>query len=391
MLLGALAVYVWIAGLQMHHAYAGATACRPISSPACGNLFLNVNQMNTILANGYVLQAVPALIGMFVGAPMLAREMETGTFRYAWTQGFGRWRWALAKLVLLGVALAAAVGALSALLSWYYEPYFAARDPAMSFSEMSPLTPGLFPLRGFAFAAWTLAAIAIAGLAGMLLRRVVPTIVATLAAYTALAVAAGGVPAPALPAAERHQQSEPAGCRLDHEPMVDQGRFAFAGPRRPGHPPLSAALPHWQVVARPRALLCPARLHAMDQLPAGQPVLAIPVHRGRLATRAVRAADRRGDGLAVRRRAACRIRRRAPKSRPPYFDQLAVMPADRCIASVVGKRHARYHHVPPRHVSLMHSRCGRHARDRRSRLRLGSEAFVRGLGFEVAMRSGGVG
>jgi ABC-type transport system involved in multi-copper enzyme maturation permease subunit len=46
-----------------------------------------------------LLQALPALIGAFVGAPVLARELETGTFRYAWTQGFGRWRWTLAKLV----------------------------------------------------------------------------------------------------------------------------------------------------------------------------------------------------------------------------------------------------------------------------------------------------
>jgi len=191
-LLGALAVYVWIAGLQMHHAYATATACRPLTSPACGNLFLNANQMNPVLASGYALLAVPALIGMFAGAPVLAREMETGTFRYAWTQGFGRWRWTLAKLVALAVVVTAAAGAISVLFSWYYQPYFAARNPAMAFSEASPLTPGLFPLRGVGFAAWTLAAFAIGGLAGMLIRRVVPAIAATLAAYAGLAVATGG-------------------------------------------------------------------------------------------------------------------------------------------------------------------------------------------------------
>ena len=56
---------------------------------------------------------------------------------------------------------------------------------------MSPLAGGLFDLRGVAFAAWTLAAFAIGGLAGMLIRRVVPAIVATLAAYAGLALAAG--------------------------------------------------------------------------------------------------------------------------------------------------------------------------------------------------------
>jgi hypothetical protein len=47
-----------------------------------------------------LLMAVPLLIGAFVGAPVLARELETGTFRYAWTLGVGRPRWTLAKLVV---------------------------------------------------------------------------------------------------------------------------------------------------------------------------------------------------------------------------------------------------------------------------------------------------
>ena len=49
----------------------------------------------------------------------------------------------------------------------------------------------MFDLRGVAFAAWTLAAFAIGALAGMLIRRVVPALAATLAAYTGLALAAG--------------------------------------------------------------------------------------------------------------------------------------------------------------------------------------------------------
>jgi hypothetical protein len=123
---------------------------------------------------------------------MLAREIETGTFRYAWTQGFGRRRWTLAKLVAVGVAVAAIAEAFSVLVSWYYQPYLATGNAAQ-FSSPSPLSPGLFDLRGVAFAGWTLAAFAIGALAGMLIRRVVPAIVATLAAYTGLALLAGNV------------------------------------------------------------------------------------------------------------------------------------------------------------------------------------------------------
>jgi ABC-2 family transporter protein len=188
-LLGALAVWLWLTGLQVHRAYTAAADCHPADSGACGALagyFLNyVSTASTI---AIVLQAVPALIGAFVGAPVLAREMETGTFRYAWTQGFGRWRWTLAKLVPLGIAVAAAAGAFSVLFSWYYQPFFA---QTFSFNAQVPLDPGVFDLRGVAFAAWTLAAFAIGALAGMLIRRVVPAIAATLAVYTGLALAAG--------------------------------------------------------------------------------------------------------------------------------------------------------------------------------------------------------
>src|SRR4029077_17839549 len=160
-------------------------------SPVCSVLARGFQSMDVHLANGFVWQPVPALIGAFVGAPLLARELETGTFRYAWTQGFGRWRWALAKLVLLALVVAAAAGAFSVLLSWYYQPYLAAGSQTRFLSEMSPFASGLFDLRGVAFAAWTLAAFAIGALAGVLIRRVVPAIVATLAAYAGLALAVG--------------------------------------------------------------------------------------------------------------------------------------------------------------------------------------------------------
>ena len=190
-LLGGLAAYMWIVGRQLHHAYAAAIACHPASSIACSDLARRFNELDHHLANGYLLQPVPALIGAFVGAPVLARELETGTFRYAWTQGFGRWRWTLAKLVLLAVVLVAAAGALSAVLSWYYRPYFAASSQTVFFVKESPLAPGLFDLRGVAFAAWTLLAFAIGALAGVLIRRVVPAIGATMVAYGGLSLAAG--------------------------------------------------------------------------------------------------------------------------------------------------------------------------------------------------------
>jgi hypothetical protein len=186
-LLGVAAVYLLITGLRMRHAYAPVAACRPAGRGVCQQLadsFLNAYAPGVGPVLG-LLQVVPALIGAFAAAPVLARELETGTFRYAWTQGFGRTRWAAAKLVPLAVTVTAAAGAFSPLVSWYVQPLWGAGD------ENGPLYPTIFDLRGVALAAWTLAAFAIGAIAGILVRRVIPAMFATLAAYAGLAFGAG--------------------------------------------------------------------------------------------------------------------------------------------------------------------------------------------------------
>ena len=186
-LFGVAALYLLITGLQLHHAYAAVAACRPAGSGICQQLadnFLGTYAPGVGPVLG-LLQVLPALIGAFVAAPVLARELETGTFRYAWTQGFGRSRWTIAKLAPLAVAVAAAAAAFSVLVSWYIQPLWGAGD------DNGPLYPTIFDLRGVAFAAWTLAAFAIGALAGILIRRVIPAMFATFAAYAGLAFVTG--------------------------------------------------------------------------------------------------------------------------------------------------------------------------------------------------------
>ena len=151
-LLGTLAVYLWLTGLQVRHAYAAATACHPAISFACQNAVIDFTSAYASPAQtiAVLLQTVPVLIGAFVGAPVLARELETGTFRYAWTLAFGRWRWTLAKLVPLAVTVAAAAGMFSLLFSWYYQPFFAdgrrSRSlPSCSTCAGSRSPPGRWP------------------------------------------------------------------------------------------------------------------------------------------------------------------------------------------------------------------------------------------------------
>ncbi len=184
---GVPAMYLLITGLQLYTDYAAVTACRPATSELCQRVaidFLGAHapSVGTTFA---LLQVLPALIGAFVGAPLLAREFETGTFRYAWTQGFGRTRWTIAKLLPLAVFVTVAAAAFTVLVAWYWQPIFGAGD------DNGPLYPTTFDLLGVALAAWTLAAFAIGAIAGVLIRRVIPAMSATLAVYVGLAFATG--------------------------------------------------------------------------------------------------------------------------------------------------------------------------------------------------------
>jgi hypothetical protein len=191
-LLGVMGVYLLFMGLKIHHAYASMISCSPGRSAHCQQLanafaqYWGGGRGSVVQAGGaqeisVLLLVFPVLIGVFAGAPVLARELETGTFRFAWTQGSGRLRWTIAKLVLLAAAVTAAAAAFSALFSWYYQPFLAV-------GRTYEFLPILFNLRGVDFAAWTLIAFAISAFAGAVIRRTVPAMAASLAAWTILLV-----------------------------------------------------------------------------------------------------------------------------------------------------------------------------------------------------------
>src|SRR5262249_14725364 len=62
------------------------------------------------------------LIGAFIGAPLLAREFETGTWRLAFTQSVPRTRWLTVKVGLLGLVLVALMAVFGAVFGWYRAP-----------------------------------------------------------------------------------------------------------------------------------------------------------------------------------------------------------------------------------------------------------------------------
>src|SRR6266851_8927163 len=126
--LAALTVLLLITGLVMAHDYHGFLAsCAAARS--CGNasqLFAGDSAV-TSLVNATM--AVPLLLGLFWGAPLLAREFEDGTHNLAWTQGVTRIRW-LNHTVLWPLLAAAGWGAaMAALVSWWRHPENAVGAP----------------------------------------------------------------------------------------------------------------------------------------------------------------------------------------------------------------------------------------------------------------------
>jgi hypothetical protein len=174
-LLAALAALVVITGLhtaaQFHAAFGSCLAASTCRFPND-----NVNLDSGPL--GFVIEftlAVPALLGMFFGAPLVAREIETGTGQFAWTQGVTRRRWLAVKVGWLLLAALAWGGAVGALVTWWSGPKNAA--------YLNAFSPGTFDVQGIMPAAYSLFAMALGITAGTLIRRVLPALGVTLFGY----------------------------------------------------------------------------------------------------------------------------------------------------------------------------------------------------------------
>src|SRR5580704_9077099 len=80
-LLGALAIAFLITGPHVAHLYDTAVATCGAHGD-CGTVQSNFLGTDKFLQHlSVVVVVVPALLGIFWGAPLIARELETGTFR----------------------------------------------------------------------------------------------------------------------------------------------------------------------------------------------------------------------------------------------------------------------------------------------------------------------
>lgn len=171
-LLAAFAVPVWLTG---DHLSSALQACR--ADRSCGDisLFEHYHAINMIVD---LTVAVPLLIGIFWGATLIGKELETGTTTLAWTQSITRRQWLRTKLLTLFLATAACSAAVTALVTWWSRTHNATAE-----SRFDGLQ---FDIQGIAPIGYALFASALGLAAGVLWRRALPAMATTVAGFVAV-------------------------------------------------------------------------------------------------------------------------------------------------------------------------------------------------------------
>jgi len=172
-----LAIYI-TTGLHLHHVY--DTVVKSCSSHGdCGSVtqaFQNSDKLlqHLIQAGGILL---PALLGAFWGAPLVAREFESGTFRLAWTQSVSRTKWLTGKLAVVALAAVVTEAIFTAMATWWAKPL-----------DHYNLPFSVFDTRDIAPVGYALFAVTLGVCIGVLVRRTVPAMALTFAAFATIRI-----------------------------------------------------------------------------------------------------------------------------------------------------------------------------------------------------------
>jgi hypothetical protein len=151
---------------------------------------------------------IPGLIGVLIGAPLLGRELETGTWRLAWSQTVPRTRWLVVMVSLTGGGLIVLGALMTLIITWFRAP-------------MDKLTGHFvtqaFDYEGLVLTSYILAAFGLAVLTGLLLRRSIPAMVAAFVPWLGIRIVAETLLRPAYlaPVTLVEPCGPPAGCSIN--------------------------------------------------------------------------------------------------------------------------------------------------------------------------------
>jgi hypothetical protein len=178
----AVAAIVLVTGLHLSHLFdVVMTRCR--AKGDCKYAAYSVTSAYGRWGEGLgaLILALPALIGIFWGAPMAARELETGSYRLTWTQSVTRRRWLGVKLAALGLASIVTAGLFTLMVTWWAGP--------LNITGAGRFVPGNFGEQGIVPVGYAAFAFALGVALGLLLRRTLVAMAATLAVFAGIVFA----------------------------------------------------------------------------------------------------------------------------------------------------------------------------------------------------------
>ncbi|GIH26723.1 transporter [Acrocarpospora phusangensis] len=170
-------------GLAAQYA-TGIAGCT--SGDACTRFFdqfFGENQL-AFVAVSFAVLALPALTGLFWGAPLISRELEAGTHLLVWNQSITRGRWLAVKLALTGLTAVAAACVCGLAATWWSQPLDRSAVP-----ELAQMAPLVFGARGTVSMGYAAFAFVLGVTVGMLVRRTLPAMALTLAVFAAVQLA----------------------------------------------------------------------------------------------------------------------------------------------------------------------------------------------------------
>jgi hypothetical protein len=132
---------------------------------------------------GLVVLFLPAAVGAFIGAPMFSGELEMGTHKMVLTQSVSRGRWLTYRLGAPAVAVLLGTAALSGAYYLWWSPAANLLSNLSWYDSYAGETYGLTPV------AYAMLALALGAFVGLLAKRVLQSIVLTLAGLGALMLA----------------------------------------------------------------------------------------------------------------------------------------------------------------------------------------------------------
>jgi hypothetical protein len=186
-LLAVLAAYTALTGPGLADDYATGLAECAAGDGGCSQYlqrFYHDNQ-GPFLAVTAAMLILPALIGLFWGAPLITRELEAGTHRLVWNQSITRKRWLAVKLGLVGLAALTATGLGTLAATWWSSPL----DKSAATSGFPRMGPLLFDTRGIVPIGYAAFAFALGVTVGMVMRRTLPAMAITLVVFAVVQVA----------------------------------------------------------------------------------------------------------------------------------------------------------------------------------------------------------